>query len=161
MPQLAGNGAMILVVRVVDPKTGRSAYGRFRVDTGDDIVLCNPALISAIGATPVSTSTVQGIDGSPVEVREYILELDLGQMGFLTDVQVMGLNLASLGYDGLLGDNALDQGVLVRDGPGRTWSFAAGGVAQNRPPSLVLPISIGLAGLMVIGTAIVLGGRGE
>ena len=154
MPALTASGAMLVTVRVVDPHTRRAAYGTFRVDTGDDIVLVNPAILSAIGASPIATSTVQGIDGSPVEVREYDLDLDLGQMGFLGNVRVMGLNVQQLGIDGLLGDNALDQGVLVRDGPGRTWSFSTATTGQAvTPPSLVLPITLGILGLAAIGVA--------
>lgn len=154
MPRLQ-SGAMTMNARVVDPVTGRAGYGLVRVDTGDDIALMSPSLLQTIGAVPVSSTEVEGIDGKPLSVQKYQVDIDLGGDGYLVNVEVLGLGLASLGYAGLFGDNELDQGILIRNGPARTWTFTASGPIA--PPANPFPIAAaitGVGGLAILTAAL-------
>ena len=52
-------------------------------------------------------------------------------LAYLTDVEVYGLNISSLGYAGLFGDNELDLGVLYRNGPAGVWTNVHGAVCHK------------------------------
>lgn len=144
------SGAMLTTARLVDPVGGRASYGLFRVDTGDDIVIANPHVIQSAGATATGQMQVEGIDGRPLAVPIYTLDVDLGPMGYVQGVTVLGLDISALGYQGLIGDNLLDHGVLVRDGPGKAWSFTAAGYRPSPPP---YPIALAIAGVGIAAVA--------
>ena len=149
MPSLSSTGAMLATVRVVDPATWRGAYALVRVDTGDDITIVSPSVLASAGAVPTSHSSVEGIDGTAIRVPTYHVLLDLGQGQLLGPLEVLGLDMSPLGVDGLLGDNALDEGVLVRDGPTRTWSFAPV-VSSPPPPNYTWAILLALLGAGIV-----------
>lgn len=152
MPKLVG-GAMLTTARVVDPTNGRGGYGVMRIDTGDDIALIDPSLMNSIGVLPTAHTQVEGIDGQPVTVPVYHIDVDLGSMGYLVNVEALGLNIQSLGYAGLFGDNELDQGVLVRDGPARTFTFTTTLAIPPAPPSYNTPFTIAAVGIAGIAVA--------
>lgn len=153
MPRLVG-GAMTATVRIVDPASGRAGYGLVRIDTGDDVAIIAPSLMAAIGVQPVGHTDVEGIDGKPIPVPIYRIDVDLGRDGYLTNVEAYGLDIRALGYAGLFGDNELDQGILVRDGPAGSWSFTATAALPPPGPSYGVPIAIGaigIAGILAAG----------
>lgn len=152
MPKLVG-GAMLVTARVVDPTNGRGGYGVMRIDSGDDIAIIDPSLMNSIGVVPVAHAQVEGIDGQPVTVPVYHIDVDLGSMGYLTNVEAFGLNISGLGYAGLFGDNELNQGVLVRDGPAQTFSFTGTSAVPPSPPSYGMPLAIAAVGLAGVATA--------
>jgi len=140
---------MLANVRLVDPTTKLGAYGLVRVDTGDDIAIADPSLIASTGAQPTDQTEVQGIDGQPVQVPLYHLDIDLGAGSYISDMEVMGLNISALGYAGLFGDNLLDHGILVRDGPAQTWSFTGISTPVANPfPTALTIAGVGLAAIV-------------
>ena len=153
MPDLT-QGKMLLSVRVVDPTSGRGAYGSFRVDTGDDVALVDPAILAAIGAslTPTGTVGIVGVDGQPINAPSYLLDLDLGPDGYLPGVTLVAMPLGGLGYSGLIGVNVLKRGLLMLDGPDGEWQFTVG------PPKSAsvawLPWTAVGAGLGLLGAAV-------
>lgn len=129
MPALQG-GRMLVQVRVIGP-TG-SAYARLRVDTGDDVALLSPVVLPPTGAVPIATVDIIGVDGMPVQAPVYLVDIDVGPgQGTLQGVQIVGYPLSNPQWDGLFGDNLLDQCNLSRNGPAGTWSLS---VVQGAPP---------------------------
>jgi hypothetical protein len=152
MPQLASDGSMLVVVRVYNPATGRSASGTFRIDTGDDTTIVDPLILGAIGAMPIGSQTIEGVDGQPVTDNLYRVDLDLGASGYVPGVTVVGQDLSGLGLAGLIGDNLLAQGVLVRDGPAGTFSLT---VAPPIPTASNVGATVAALAALAGGVAIV------
>jgi hypothetical protein len=149
------NGAMLMPIRLVNPANGEAVYGLGRIDTGADLALLDPRLATAIGAPDFGSGRVEGIDGTPLTDPLYQIDLDLSASGFIPEVTWIGQPLsAQFGFDALLGCNVLDEGVLVRDGPGGSFSFIV--TAYPAPPPAQLPVVTVLAvGAMLIGLGLV------
>lgn len=160
MPNLS-NGQMLLSIRVVNPSTGAATYARVRIDTGADTALISPALAKSIGVASTGTQQVVGVDGQVINAPVYVLDVDLGVSGYLQSMAFLGMDLSDLGLDGLFGDDLLNQGVLVRNGPDRSFYFvsAAPGVVlpQQKSEPLAVAILAGMAGLALLGAAIYYG----
>lgn len=146
-------------VTVVNPATGLTAGALARFDTGDDIALIDPSVLSSLGPVqPVGTDTVQGIGGAPISGSVYLLDLSLGPEGYIAGVRFVAVPIAgSLGIGVLAGDNVLNSGVLLRDGPGRFWSFTATGSTPG-PASSVWP-TVGFLGALAGLAALAVGLR--
>jgi hypothetical protein len=149
MPSISPSGALVIPVRVVNPATGLSATGRFRIDTGDDVTLIDPALARAVGALAAGSSGVIGVGGGIEQDPQYVLDLDLGDAGYVAGVQCIGQSVAALGYDGLLGDNVLDLGLLVRDGPAGQFTLVVGPPSPARQSALGTDIAVAAVALGV------------
>lgn len=145
------SGSMLTNARVVDLSTGQGSYGLFRIDTGDDIAIIDPSILATIRAQPIGHTDVQGIDGQPLSVPKYVVDVDLGSMGYIYNVECLGLSIAALGYAGLIGDNELDQGLLVRNGPAQSWSFTSSTAPLQSP--FGLPLAVAGVGLAAVVTA--------
>jgi hypothetical protein len=148
VPSLA-SGRMYTTVRLLGP--AGPAYARLRVDTGDDLTLVAPAALAPLGAVPVSFTTVVGIDGRPALIPWYDLDVELVDLApgqTIRDVRVAAYQVSEEA-DGLFGDNLLDRGVLVRDGPNRSWTFALAeaGPPQPTSPRAALAVLAGTAGI--------------
>ncbi len=126
------NGAAELPVYIVNPATGLRSQGLALVDSGDQIVLCNPALAQAVGAIRTNTDSLEGVVGQPVSDPQYTLDLDLGPAGYVANATLIG-QATGLGYAILIGQNALGTGVFLYDGPGGTFTLDLGISAP--PPS--------------------------
>ena len=121
MPEISG-GSMFIPVRVTNPKTGKSADTVFRIDTGSDYTALCMGIASKIDARPSDFVMVQGVDRDPVDAPVYKLDLDV-QGCPVGKVQVIGLDFSGMDYGGLLGNDVLDRGLLVRDGEAGRWYF--------------------------------------
>jgi len=141
------NGAMILDTRIVNPSSPSMAtYASVRIDTGDDVALLDPAIISAIGATPTGSVMVMGLDGRVYQAPTYTLDVDLGSGGYLAGVTFAAVDVSDLGVQGLFGDNELDRGVLVRNGPAKSFDFVVAEPSAGAPS----PPNYGLAAAALV-----------
>lgn len=138
MPDLLPDGSMVAPMTVVNPTNGRTAIAVARIDTGDDIALIDPSVANTLALVANGQTTVEGVSGQPVVTPLYTVDFNLGASGYASSVQVAGFpGLARvMGITLLAGDDLLNRGVLVRDGPGGFWSFTtAGGVAVPPGPN--------------------------
>jgi len=113
----------MLRAEVINPETGRSANIDARIDTGADVSAICIAVADKIGVRPIGFCAVIDADGDPVDAP--VFEVDLNIRGcVLNRVKVIGLDLSRSDCAGLIGNNILDKGVLVRDN--NSWSFGIG-----------------------------------
>jgi len=125
MIPLTLSGSMLLTARISAPdRPAAGVWVRLRVDTGATWAVVDPAVLRGLGLTPCGVDLVQGLGGPATPAPVYVVTLDLGASGRLDRVPVVALPIpADVGVQGLFGDNLLDRGLLIRDGPRRQWSF--------------------------------------
>ncbi|MGB9622349.1 MAG: hypothetical protein ACPL07_00760 [Candidatus Bathyarchaeia archaeon] len=78
-----------------------------------------------IGAVPRAYTKILDADGDFAEVPIYKVVLEIGECR--VEVDAIGIDLSKVGYGGLLGNDVLDRGVLVRNGLTGQWNFSIGG----------------------------------
>jgi predicted aspartyl protease len=146
-------GAMMLRAEVINPETGKSADVDFRIDTGADVSAICIAVADKIGARPIGFCTVLDADGDPVDTP--VFEVDLNIQGCtLNRVKVIGLDLSRSDCAGLIGNNVLNKGVLVKSG--ESWSFSIGenvcasGLDTRYLLAGVFGLALGVAGTLLL-----------
>jgi hypothetical protein len=155
MPALTAKGAITCNFRVTNPSNGQYIGGTARVDTGADITVIDTSISGAIAAVPVGYLELEGVDGQPQNSPVYVVDLDLGDLGYASDVQVVGDSQLynNTGYSCLVGVDILSSGILVYDGPTLSYQLSIG-VTKGPAISQSLPRWIPYTG----GTLIVLAG---
>lgn len=117
------SGAMLAPGRIVNPQTGKNTETRFMVDTGSDFTAICLLLAQQIDLKPEDWVLAQGVDRDPFTAPVFTVDLLLQDCPIGT-VRVVGLDMQGLGYGGLIGNDLLDRGLLVRDGETGHWYFA-------------------------------------
>jgi len=112
---------MLISGKVINLKNGRSAEVTFQIDTGADVSVVDLSFAQAIGAIPSEWTTILDVDGTPIAAPIYKVMLVLDNCDLGT-VKLVGLNLPG-GRQGLIGNDILDRGLLVRDGRMKQWFF--------------------------------------
>lgn len=108
-------GRPLLAIGVVNPKSGAQVVCEAWVDTGfTGSLMLLPDHLAALGATPVSTATIQLADGSHAEVPTH--KCVVNWFGAQREISV----LAGTGKFALVGLLLLDDCRLVIDYPART-----------------------------------------
>lgn len=154
---------MVLPALITDPRTGRSVVAHFRIDTGADVSALDLRIISALGSSPSGRMEILDADGTPITAPTYSLLFSL-QGCNLGRVEFVGLDLTRSGYDGLLGEDVLNKGILVRDGiMGRYFFFVdgncgtCGSIFQMEAGQQSSPyLALGIIGLLLGGTGLLL-----
>lgn len=150
------DGAMMFQAKIINPDTGQSADANFRIDTGADVSAICLVMADRIGVKPKGFCTIYDADGEPMEVPVFVVDMDIHGCR-LNGVEVVGLDLSRSNCSGLIGDNILDHGVLIRDG--NSWSFSikdavcASGETYSQPNYLlagVFGLALGVAGTLLL-----------
>ncbi len=142
------SGAMTLQAKIVNPDTGQSKDADFRIDTGADISAICLYYAEDLALKPKRFTVVSDADGEPLDVPVFVVDLALSGC-YLRNVEVIGLDLSRSNCAGLIGDNVLDKGILVRDG--NSWSFTirenvcAAGTVGAETCLLVFGLVLGMA----------------
>jgi len=150
------SGAALVSFQVINPATGIVAGGTARVDSGADITLVDSATIAQIGVLPDGYVEIQGVDGNPVQASTYMVSINLGNLGFVGQARVVGMDgLQSRdGYQMLIGTDLLGTGVFDYFGPTDSFNLQLGvttGPPISPVPSWVLPVGIVSVGLGLVG----------
>jgi len=152
------SGAMLTPGRIVNPHNLKSTDVKFMVDTGSEFSAVCLWLASKIDLKPVDWCLVQGVGRDPFTAPVFNVDLVLQDCPVGT-VNVLGLDFSGMGHGGLIGNNLLDKGLLVRDGETGHWYFmlssgSCAGACTTRTPWEHYALA-GAAGLMV-GAGLVL-----
>lgn len=146
------NGSMLVPGRMVNPENGKSVDLTFRIDTGSDFTAVCLYLASKIDAKPIDFTSVQGVDRDPITAPVFRVDLSLQECS-VGKIDVIGLDFTGLNYAGLIGNDVLDMGLLVRDGETGHWYFAIGsgtcGCAYQPQPSVAPLFLAGAAGFFL------------
>ena len=95
------------------------------LDTGAEISLLPPALVTALGAVPAGECSIQAVGGAPVgPIFTYFVEFDLEGASELVEV-------AAWGDEVIVGRNWLNSFYIALDGPQQTITIQAPLVAQG------------------------------
>ncbi len=153
------DGSMLVPVTVTNPDTGKSADAVFRIDTGSDFTAVCLLVAQKIDARPGNFRDVQGVDRDPITAPVYAVDLTV-QGCPLGRVEMIGLDFTGLGYAGLIGNDVLDRGLLVRDGESGNWYLTIGsgtcaGTCSTRPAgsylvAWFLGLALGVAGALLL-----------
>lgn len=157
MPALQ-TGAALVPFQVINPSTGNTAGGTARVDTGADITLIDASVLDYVAATSTGNIVVVGIDGVDQTLYEYVVSLNFGADGYVTQAKVVGLpGLQDIqGIQGLIGKDILKTGIFNYDGLTNTFTLQVG-IGTGPPisplpqwvlPAAVIATSLGLAGVL-------------
>jgi len=115
-------GSLMLVPgKVINLKNGKSIDVTFQIDTGADASVIDLSFAREIDATPSEWVMILDVDGTPIAAPVFTLMLILDNCDLGT-VKLVGLNLPG-GRQGLIGNDILDRGLLVRDGRMKQWFF--------------------------------------
>lgn len=115
---------MITPVKIINPTNGNTSATSFRIDTGADQSAVCVLIADKIGAVPRAYTKILDADGDFTEAPVYRLILEIGECR--VEVDAVGIDLSKVGYGGLLGNDVLDRGVLVRNGLTGQWYFSIG-----------------------------------
>lgn len=147
---------MVLQAKIINPDNGRGKDADFRIDTGADVSAVCLYHAEDLGLKPKRFTVVSDADGEPMEVPVFVVDMDIHGCR-LSGVEVVGLDLSRSNCSGLIGENILSRGVLVRDG--NSWSFAikdtvcaSGEVASGSNYLLagVFGLALGVAGTLLL-----------
>lgn len=115
---------MIIPVEVTNPKTNKFKIINFLIDTGADISAICILHAESLGLKSKGFRGVLDADGDPINAPVYDIDIDIGGCR-LKHVEMVGLNLTSVPFGGLVGNNILNKGTLVGDTG--SWSFSIEG----------------------------------
>jgi hypothetical protein len=152
------SGAMLAPSRIINPRTREHVETRMMVDTGSEFTAICLLLAQKINLRPVDWCLVQGVDRDPFTAPVFNVDLVLQDCP-VGNVDVLGLDFTGLGHGGLIGNDLLDRGLLVRDGETGHWYFAlASGSCASTCTTRVPWQHYALAGAagLVVGAGIVL-----
>lgn len=127
MPNLI-NGMATVNFNIINPANGLKSSGVARIDTGADRSLFDARLIGAVGATQIDSIQIIGILGVPIEEPVYMVDINLGDMGYFPNAMVVANDtlLNTVGYDALLGIDVLKSGIFIYDGATSSFDLMVG-----------------------------------
>lgn len=128
MPSLTANGAVTANFKVTNPSNAMVIGGTARIDTGADVSVIDASIASSISAAPIGYIQLVGVDGVPQNTQVYVVDLDLGDLGYASGVKVTGDSAlySATGYSCLVGVDILSSGILVYDGPTQNYQMSIG-----------------------------------
>ena len=147
---------MVPVV-LTDPYTGRAHHGIARVDTGADRTVVALDVLHRMGTPPRGTVTLIGVTGTPEEKPVYLLTVTVPGAGTVGPTEVVGDDMAGIGYDALIGTDLLSTGVLIYDGMSGQYELFLGCTSAHRIGAAKTLVLAGLAGAGAAGLVWTLG----